>query len=155
MAVVIGNNLTKTQLALTALAAIIVCVFLILSVPIVGIIGAGAALLLAEIIAAMGYKKYAKKWLRENGLKWPSRAFHIALAALVITAVSLGGLIMAPQFTWILLPVSMFLFAWNVLRYWKILPEIAKQNAKNIVKRIPVVSTILMQIRSKLNQRTL
>ena len=155
MAVVIGNNLTKTQLALTALAAIIVFAVLIISVPIWGIVGAGAALLLAEISAAAGYKMYAKRWLKKNGLQWPSRPFHIAIAALVITAVSLGSLIIAPQFRWILLPVSMFLFAWNVLRYWKILPQIAKQNAKNIVKRIPVISTILTQIMSKLNQKTL
>ena len=146
MAVVIGNNLTRTQLALTALAAIIIFAFLILLVPILGIVGAGVALLLAEICAAVGYKMYAKRWLKQNGLQWPSRAFHIAVASLVIAAVSLGGLIIAPQFTWILLPVSMFFFAWNVMRYWKILPQIAKQNAKNIVKRIPVVSTILTQI---------
>jgi O-antigen/teichoic acid export membrane protein len=155
MAVVIGNNLTKTQLALTALAAIIVFGVLILLVPILGIVGAGAALLLAEISAAMGYKMYAKRWLKQNGLKWPSRAFHIAMAALVIAAVSLGGLIIAPQFRWILLPVSMFFFAWNVLRYWKILPLIAKQNAKIIIMRIPVVSTILAQILSKWNQKPL
>ena len=150
MAVVIGNNLTKTQLALTALAAIVIFAFLIMLVPILGIAGAGVALLLAEICAAVGYKMYAKRWLKQNGLQWPSRAFHIAVAALVIAAVSLGGLIIAPQFTWILLPVSMFFLAWNVMRYWKILPEIAKQNAKNIVKKIPVVSTILTQILSKL-----
>jgi hypothetical protein len=106
MAVVMGNNLTKTQLALTALAAIIVIAVLILSVPKLGLVGAGAALLLAEISAAAGYKIYAKRWLKQNGLKWPSRAFHIAMAALVITAVSLGGLIIAPQIRWILLPVS-------------------------------------------------
>ena len=155
MAVVIGNNLTKTQLALTALAAIIVFAVLILSVPLLGIVGAGAALLLAEISAAVGYKRSAKRWLMQNNLQWPSRAFHIAMAALVIAAVSLGGLVIAPQFKWILLPVSMFFFAWNGLRYWKILPQIAKQNAKNIVMRIPVVSTILTQILSKLNQKTL
>ena len=150
MAVVIGNNLTKTQLALTALAAVIVFAFLIISVPILGIVGAGVALLMAEICAAVGYKMYAKRWLKQNGLQWPSRAFHIAMASLVIAAVSLGGLIIAPQSTWILLPVSMCLFAWNVMRYWKILPQIAKQNAKNIVKRIPGVSAILTQIKSKL-----
>jgi len=155
MAVVIGNNLTKTQLALAALAAIIVVAVLILAVPILGIVGAGAALLLAEISAAVGYKMYAKRWLKQNGLQWPSRPFHIAMATLVITAVSLGGLIIAPQSKWILLPVSMSLFAWNVLRYWKILPEIAKHNAKNIVKRIPVISTILRQIMCKLSQKTL
>jgi O-antigen/teichoic acid export membrane protein len=155
MAVVIGNNLTKTQLALTALAAIIVFAVLILSVPILGIVGAGAALLLAEISAALGYKTYAKKWLKQHGLQWPSRAFHIAITALVIAAVSLVGLIIAPQFRWILLPVSMLFFAWNVLRYWKILPLIAKQNAKNIVMRIPVVGMTLTQILSKLIQKTL
>ena len=124
MAVVIGNNLTKTQLALTALAAIIVFAVLILSVPILGIVGAGAALLLAEISAAVGYKMYAKRWLKQNDLQWPSRAFHIAIAALVIAAVSLGGLVIAPQFKWILLPVSMFFFAWNV-------PEILEDTASD------------------------
>lgn len=155
MAVVIGNNLTKTQLALTALAAIIVFAVLILSVPIIGIVGAGVALLMAEICAAVGYKMYAKKWLKQNDLRWPSRSFHIAIAALVIAAVSLGSLIIAPQYKWILLPVSMMFFAWNVLRYWKILPAIAKQNAKNIIMKIPVVGTILIHILGKLNQKTL
>jgi O-antigen/teichoic acid export membrane protein len=155
MAVVIGNNLTKTQLALTALAAIIVFAVLIISVPIIGIVGAGAALLLAEISAAIGYKTYAKKWLKQHGLQWPSRAFHIAITALVIAAVSLGILIIAPQFKWILLPVSMIFFAWNVLRYWKILPMIAKQNAKNIVMRIPVVGMTLTDVLSKLNRKIL
>jgi hypothetical protein len=155
MAVVIGNNLTKTQLALTALAAVIVIAVLILSVPILGLVGAGAALLLAEISAAAGYKIYAKRWLMRNDLQWPSRAFHIAISALIITAVSLAGLIITPEFKWILLPISMFLFAWNVLRYWRILPLIAKQNARNIVMRIPVVNTIVSQILSKFNQKIL
>ncbi|HEX6227367.1 MAG TPA: hypothetical protein VFZ52_23280 [Chryseolinea sp.] len=155
MAVVIGNNLTKTQLALTALAAIIVFAVLISTVPLVGIVGAGAALLLAEISAAIGYKMYAKRWLKQNDLLWPSRAFHIAVAALAIAAISLAALILAPEFKWVFLSVSMALFAWNVVRYWKILPQIAKQNAKSIVMRIPVIRTILAQIISKLNEKTL
>ena len=151
MAVVIGNNLTKVQLALTALAAIVVLGFLILSVPIVGIVGAGAALLLAEIGAALGYKFYAKRWLKQNDLRWPSRAFHIAIAALIIAAFSLAGLIIAPQFKWILLPISMLFFAWNFVRYWKILPQIAKQNANHLVMKIPVVNKILPRFLRKLN----
>lgn len=139
MAVVIGNNLTKIQLALTTLAAIIVLVFLIISVPVIGIVGAGAALLIAEIAAAAGYKKHAKRWLRQNDLQWPSRPFHIALTALLIAAVSLGSLILAPQAKWIIIPISMLFFAWNSIRYWKLLPQIAKQNARNIAMRIPGV----------------
>jgi O-antigen/teichoic acid export membrane protein len=148
-AVVIGNNLTKIQLALTTLAAIIVLGFLVVSVPLVGIVGAGVALLLAEVFAAAGYKIYAKRWLKQNDLKWPSRAFHIAIAALIIAAVSLAALIIAPEFKWILLPVSMILFAWNFLRYWKILPQIAKQSAKNIALRVPIVNKLLAGSRSK------
>ena len=155
MGVVIGNNLTKTQLALTAMAAVIVFSVLILSVPIVGIVGAAAALLLAEIGAAIGYKIYAKRWLKENDLRWPSRAFHIAIAAVVIAAVSLGGLIIAPQLKWLLLPFSMLLFGLNFWRYWKVLPDIARQNAKNIIKKIPLINTLLTQILSKLRQRIL
>jgi O-antigen/teichoic acid export membrane protein len=146
VAVVIGNNMTKVQLALTTIAAIIVLVFLIISVPIIGIVGAGAALLLAEVVAAAGYKKHAKKWLRQNDLQWPSRAFHIAITALVIAAASLGGLIVAPEFKWLIIAVSMLFFAWNCLRYWKILPQIAKQNAKNIAMKIPGIRRILSRL---------
>jgi O-antigen/teichoic acid export membrane protein len=155
MAVVIGNNLTKTQLALTAMAAVIVFSVLILSVPMIGIVGAAAALLLAEIGAAIGYKIYAKRWLKQNQLLWPSRAFHIAIAALVIAAVSLGCLIIAPQLKWLVLPFSMLLFVWNFWRYWKVLPAIARQNAKNIIRKIPLINSLLTQILSKLKQRTL
>ncbi len=143
MAVVIGNNLTKVQLALTTIAAIVVLVFMIISVPMIGIVGAGAALLLAELVAAAGYKKHAKRWLRQNELQWPSHAFHIAVAALVIAAVSLGGLILAPEFKWFIVALSMFFFAWNFLRYWKILPQIAKENARSIAMRIPGVRGIV------------
>ena len=143
MAVVIGNNLTKVQLALTTIAAIVVLAFLIISVPLVGIVGAGAALLLAEVVAAVGYKKHAKRWLKQNDLKWPSRAFHLAITALIIAAASLGGLILVPEFKWVIIAVSMFFFGWNFSRYWKILPQIAKDNARNIGMRIPGVRRIL------------
>jgi O-antigen/teichoic acid export membrane protein len=146
VAVVIGNNMTRVQLALTTIAAIVVLVFLIISVPIVGIVGAGAALLLAEVVAAAGYKKHAKRWLRQNDLQWPSRAFHIAMTALFIAAVSLGGLIIAPEFKWVIIVISMFFFAWNSLRYWKILPQIAKENARNIAMRIPGVRGIVSRL---------
>lgn len=149
MAVVIGNNLTKTQLALTALAAVIVLVVMIAIVPLVGIVGAGAALLVAEISAAFGYKTYAKRWLKQNDLHWPSKAFHIAVASLVIAAASMGSLIFLPALKWFLLPVSMLLFAWNALRYWKILPEVAKQNAANLAAKIPVISSVWNRLRNR------
>ena len=146
MAVVIGNNLTKTQLGLTALAAGIVLAVMIASVPLIGLVGAGAALLLAEVGAAFGYKTYAKRWLEQNNLRWPSKAFQIAIAALIIAAVSMASLILFPEVKWLTLAASMILFSLNVMRYWKILPDVAKQNAETLIKRIPILSPILIRI---------
>jgi hypothetical protein len=47
--------------------------------PIIGNLGAAIALLLAEIVAAVGYKIHAKRWLRQNQLVWPSRPFILAV----------------------------------------------------------------------------
>jgi O-antigen/teichoic acid export membrane protein len=89
MAVVIGNNLTKTQFSLAGLAAVTLLGVLCLLVPIIGIIGAAIALLLAEIVAAIGYKIYAQRWLNENDLEWPRRPFYLAVTSVCIAAVSL------------------------------------------------------------------
>lgn len=147
MAVVIGNNLTKVQLALTGVAALIVLAVMIVSIPVLGIVGAALALLLAEIAAAAGYKTYAKIWLHENGLKWPRRAFHIAVMSVIIAALTLAGMIMVPLLKWVLPPLSMLFFAWNAYRYWKILPSVAKQSAKGILMKLPVVGSFLARRR--------
>jgi O-antigen/teichoic acid export membrane protein len=66
MAVVIGNNLTKTQFVIAGISAIIVFGLLVISVPVIGIFGAAVSLLIAEVVAAVGYKIYAQRWLAEN-----------------------------------------------------------------------------------------
>jgi O-antigen/teichoic acid export membrane protein len=143
MAVVIGNNLTKTQLALTGIAAVVTLVFLGVLVPIIGIVGAAIALLVAEIVAAIGYKIYAKRWLRDNQLKWPSRAFNLSIVSVCISAASLAGLVWANQYKWLILGVSFLLFGWNIWRYWQVLPSVALESAKNIIIRIPVVRRLV------------
>ena len=143
MAVVIGNNLTRIQLALTMLAAVVVLTGIIATVPLLGIAGAAFALLVAEIGAAFGYKKYARKWLEENDLQWPGDAFNIAMVALLNAAVSLGLMIILPGFKWVVLPVSLLFFGWNVYRYWNVLPGIARQNAKNVARKIPIINSLL------------
>jgi O-antigen/teichoic acid export membrane protein len=139
VAVVIGNNLTKTQLGLAAVAAVFVFTLLAVLVPTLGILGAGIALLIAEIVAAVGYRIYAKKWLVENQLRWPERPFYIAVRSVLIAAVSLSFLIWFPQFKWLIVSVSLVILLWNLWRYWQVLPLVAIESAKNLVRRIPVL----------------
>jgi len=143
MAVVIGNNLTKTQLALAGLSASIACGLLIVLVPDMGILGAGIALLIAEVVAGYGYKIYAKRWMNNNHLLWPRRSFYIAVLSVIIAAVSISAMVWLPDFKWPIVTISMALFAWNFLRYWRELPEVATQSAKNVVSRIPGVRRVV------------
>jgi hypothetical protein len=110
---------------------------LILSVPLIGVIGAAIALLLAEIAAAIGYKIHAKRWLKQNQLLWPRRPFNLAITSVVISALTLIGIIWISEYKWIILTISMLLFAWNFWRFWQVLPAVAIESAKNIISKIP------------------
>ncbi|MGC3942939.1 MAG: hypothetical protein QM762_00110 [Chryseolinea sp.] len=146
MAVVLGNNMTQKQLLLAALAAVVLFVLLGTLVPLIGLPGAGVALMAAEITAAIGYRKYAIKWLKENGLKWPDRAYSLACVALVIAAVTITAMIWFPQFKWYTMGVSFLLFGWNGLLYIMQLPKVAVASAMNIIDKLPVVRTVVHRI---------
>jgi O-antigen/teichoic acid export membrane protein len=143
MAIVIGNNLTKTQLMLTIVAAVVVLLFLCVLVPLMGIVGAGIALLLAEISSAIGYKIYAVRWLKEHRLRWPARSFHHAVFSVVIAAAALTALLFMPQFKWTIVTVSMVIFGWNFWLYWQLLPSVATSSAKQILNKVPGVRRLL------------
>ncbi len=137
IAVVIGNNMLRPQFWLSCVAAIIVIGGIFVLVPVVGILGAGIALLASEIVVSVGYVIHAKKWLRNNSLRWPKQAFGMAVFSVAIAAGALGTLIWVPQFKWLILAVAMLLAGWNLLRYWRVLPKIATEHAKRLVGKIP------------------
>ena len=137
MAVVIGNNLTKIQFLIAAVAGVILFALLSALVPIIGILGAAIALLLAEIVAAVFYKVHAERWLRGNQLAWPNKAFAVSIVSVLIAAVSLGFIIFFPQMKWLIFAISMILFVWNFWRSWQGLPTVAIDSAKNLMIRIP------------------
>jgi O-antigen/teichoic acid export membrane protein len=137
MAVVIGNNLTKTQLALASLSAVFAFGILIISVPLIGILGAGIALLIAELVAAIGYRIYAQRWLEANELRWPQQAFALATVSVVIAALALTSMILMPEYKWLILGISLVFFAWNLWRYWQVLPSVAIESAKNMIVKVP------------------
>ena len=134
MAVVMGNNLMRPQLLLSGLAAVIVIGSIIVLIPVMGILGAGISLLLAEVVASFGYKYFAKKWLRENSLSWPSRSFRVSVMSVFIAGAGMGAMIYLPQFRWGFFAGTLILLGWNFYRYWKILPDLVTQRALNILR---------------------
>lgn len=146
LAVVLGNNMTQKQLLIAALAAIVLFVFMGALIPFMGLPGAGIALLAAEVTAAIGYRKFAIRWLRDNGLRWPDRAYSLACVALVIAAGTITVMIWFPYIKWYAMGVSFLLFAWNALLYLKQLPTIAVASALNIVDRLPVVRSVVRRL---------
>jgi len=137
IAVVKGNNLLKAQLTLSAVAAVVVVGGIAALVPFMSILGAGIALLAAEIAAMVGYRMVAQRWLQANGLLWPKQHFAIAMASVWIAAAAMGAMVVLPQAKWFVLLGSLVLLAGNMWRYWQVLPDLATQHARRIVSNLP------------------
>lgn len=143
MAVVKGNNLLKEQVLLSVAGAAIVIGGIILTVPIVGIVGSGIALLVAELVATIGYKIIAQNWLGKNGLRWPHQLFNIAATAIIIATISMGLIVLYPQIQWYIVLVSIVAFAINIWLYWQAMPILAVQHVLKIVSKFSFISNLL------------
>ncbi len=139
MAVVMGNNLMKPQLLLSIAAAIIAIGGIVVLVPLIGISGAGVALLAAEIVASIGYVFFARKWLHREGLLWPQKSFSIAAVSIIISAVSLGSMIVFPDAKWLILAITLFLFALTVRQYWLLLPALVTTRVVSLASSFPPI----------------
>lgn len=137
IAVVKGNNLLKPQLLLSALGALVVVGLVYILVPWLGILGAGVALLMAEVVSTIGYCLVAGRWLQRNGLIWPKRHFLIATTSVALAAASMLALITLPQAKWVILLCAILLLLGNFWRYWRILPSLATQHAIQIINNLP------------------
>ncbi|WP_069660969.1 lipopolysaccharide biosynthesis protein [Arcticibacter eurypsychrophilus] len=139
ISVVRGNNLLKQQITISSLTAGVVILGIVILVPLFGIMGAGMAILLAEIIACVAYSMVAKQWLSQHELIWPQRSFNRALISVWIAAISMSGMIWLPQYKWIIICISMLALFWNFWRYWHTLPVLATQHAMRLVINLPGV----------------
>lgn len=143
MAVVVGNNLMKPQLLLSIVAAVVVIGGIVALVPLIGISGAGVALLAAEIIASTGYVFFSRKWMRRETLRWPSRSFAITAMSVVIVAVSMGSMILFPDAKWLIFVITIFFFGWTVRQYWLVLPRLVTDRVMNLVSTFPPIKKFL------------
>lgn len=131
--VVKGNNLVRQQLVISCITGVLAIIGILILVPRFGILGAGIALLIAEIVANFAFLHVAKNWLHQNELLWPVKPYTIAVTSVCIAAIAMGALIALPQAKWIIVVVSSILFIWNCGRYWHVLPLIAVQRIKSLL----------------------
>lgn len=133
IAVVQGNNLLRTQLFLSTLAGALAVGGMLLLVPLIGVRGAGFALLMAEILAAAGYVHRAALWLRGNGLRWPSGAFSSVLIAVTFAGVGMFAIWIYPKLGVEIAGVYLLGQTLSLLAYWRQVPELARRHSAEII----------------------
>ncbi|MET0461564.1 MAG: hypothetical protein ABW007_00365 [Chitinophagaceae bacterium] len=143
MAVMRGNNLLRPQFLITLIAASIVVGGMFILVPRIGIVGAGASLLLAELAATTGYRIVAKDWLRKNGLSWPQRSSMLALASVWTAAASMFAMISFPSLKWIFCIAGVTLIFVLIRFYWASSPMLVKQKVRQIFGKLPVIKRLI------------
>jgi O-antigen/teichoic acid export membrane protein len=131
--VVKGNNLVRQQLLISFITGLMAIIGIIILVPLYGILGAGIALLIAEIMANIAFLYVAKNWLHGNSLRWPIKPYSITVTSVCIAALSMAALVLVPEAKWIVMIISSVLFIWNCGRYWQVLPILAVDRIKSML----------------------
>jgi O-antigen/teichoic acid export membrane protein len=134
-AVVAGNNLVRSQLAVSLFAAVITVGGMLMFVPMYGIRGAAMALLSAELINLFFYVMRASAWMRGNDMRWPLHAFSAATLSVITAAVGLSAMTFFPESLTQCLAISLVLEALVALFYWRQLPTIARARAFGLLVR--------------------
>ncbi|MGQ0700527.1 MAG: lipopolysaccharide biosynthesis protein [Panacagrimonas sp.] len=134
-AVAQGNNLLRSQLAISLLAAILAVAGMFVLVPLAGIRGAALALLLAELASLLAYLYVAFLWLRAIGMYWPIPAFGAATVSVMVAGGGAFALAAFPGFGIEILGLALVLEALVTLAYWRRLPPIARDRAAALVVR--------------------
>jgi O-antigen/teichoic acid export membrane protein len=134
-AVIAGNNLPRSQLAVSVLAAVITVGGMLLFVPMYGIRGAAMALLAAEIINLLCYVVRATAWMRDNKMRWPLHAFGAASISVAVAAAGLSAMTLVPDFRAQCLTASLVLEGLVTFFYWRQLPPIARARAIGLLAR--------------------
>ncbi|MBK1442225.1 polysaccharide biosynthesis C-terminal domain-containing protein [Parapedobacter sp. ISTM3] len=139
IAIVLGNNLLRQQLIINTGAALILVIGVFLLVPWIGIKGAGLALLISELIMTAAYFKVAIKWLETNQLMWPKRIATLALLAVIIAGTISLAMVYWPGSRWVLVTIGLVALVANTVSFWKELPLLARDRAKTLMNKIPLI----------------
>ncbi len=105
-AIIQGNNLLKTQIVNSTIVGVICIGGIVILTSTYGIVGAGLALLLAEVVSTILLVFYAQKWLQSVYLVWPWHLFYMALVSLAVTSVAIFSISILPKQSNLILVLS-------------------------------------------------
>jgi O-antigen/teichoic acid export membrane protein len=137
MAVVQGNNLLRAQLIISALSGGTVILGLLLMVSKWSILGAGLALLFAEIVSLIGYVRVATEWLRLQSLVWPARGFRVVTASVGVSGFATAAMAQVPTHAFAIMLSGVGVEGLLTIVYWKHIPSVARRRAAQIVASMP------------------
>ncbi|MXN91967.1 hypothetical protein GR160_12100 [Flavobacterium sp. Sd200] len=133
IALVTGNNLLKQQLQMSVLSSVVLIVLMFVLIPYLDIVGAGIALVIAELMSTYGYRLYAKRWINEKGLTWPVKNFQYALLSMWSAFIFGLLIIWLPQYKYLVLLGYLVLYAFISIKYWATLPQIARNKVQQLL----------------------
>lgn len=135
IAIINGNNLLRTQLAIATCSICVLIGSMSMLVPWIGLRGMGVALVLSEAIAGASYLSCANRWLRHHQLGWPLGSFKLVAFGSIFVCVGLIAIAAAPTFRYL---TTLALLAFCIVLaalYWRTVPVIAQQRIVTIAQR--------------------
>ena len=139
VAIVQGNNLLRVQVWITSLAAAVALGGILLLVPSLNLLGAGVALLAAEVVAAGGYVVVAATWMRSRGMRWPRAAASSVAASVGVSSIAMVLVAALPAAAVWVAGFGLLAQIATACLYWKELPELARGHVSEVIAaRIPV-----------------
>ena len=133
MAIAIGNNLLRPQVIISVVTAVIVLLLILVLLPISGIRGAGWALFIGEIFAAIGYIYTAQEWLSSCRMRWPWTSFVYVCMVVLTTLACIISLAVWPSVKFLLLCLSLFLILIFGVLYFLSLPPMVRKMFYSII----------------------
>lgn len=135
MALVQGHNLMRPQLVIMTVAGGIAVGGMFLVVPRLGLVGAGAALLGAEVVSMWFYTRVAANWLRSSGMSWPKRSQLWINTIIGACGLALLAIVVWPGLSIPITLISLVLMGSLTLGYWRSMPLMARDRLRGIVAR--------------------
>lgn len=131
-AVLQGNNLLKLQLLISVTVSVIAIAGVFVLTPSFGVDGAAVALLLAEIVGTALNVQFARRWLNENGIEFPTALFAVSVASIATAALAIYGIVVRPGAMVLIMLVSLALNCLIAVAFLRHLPTVAVAKIRNV-----------------------